>query len=307
MTPMPENQNPFINVLLVEANKKDARLLCETLIKPDPDQYKVTHVGDLGGALNVLGEESFDLILLDLSLPDSWGLNTVVQMHDKAPEVPIIVLTETDDESLAIKAVQEGTQDYLVKGQVSSNLLERSMRYAIERHRMLAQLRAMSLTDELTGLYNRRGFLTLAEQQLKMANRTKTEKFLLYADLDGLKQVNDKFGHQEGDMALAGVAKILTETFRESDIIARMGGDEFTVLLTTGVDVEWLPSRLQQNIEAYNKRANRPHKLSLSMGLVRYDPVNPCNIDELLASADKLMYEQKRDKQKKRDQKPKTQ
>ena len=304
---MPENQNPYVNVLLVEANTKDARLLRETLIKPDPDQYKLTHVVDLGGALDVLGKENFDLILLDLSLPDSWGLNTVVQMHDKAPEVPIIVLTETDDESLAIKAVQQGTQDYLVKGQVNSNLLERSMRYAIERHRMLAQLRAMSLTDELTGLYNRRGFLTLAEQQLKMANRTKTEKFLLYTDLDDLKQVNDKLGHHEGDRALVGVAQILKETFRESDIIARMGGDEFTVLLTTGVDAEWLPSRLQQNIEAYNKRAKRTYKLSLSLGLVRYDPVNPCNIDELLASADKLMYEQKRSKQKKRDQKPKTQ
>jgi len=296
MTPMPEDQFNYLSVLLVEANPRDARQLQETLGRNDDDHYQIRHAKKLSDALGLLDEEAFDLILLDLSLPDSWGLNTVVQVHDKAPEIPIIVLTENDDESLAIKAVQEGTQDYLVKGQVSSNLLERSMRYAIERHRMLTQLRAMSLTDDLTGLYNRRGFLTLTEQQLKMADRTKTEKVLIFTDLDDLKQINDNLGHKAGDRALTDTAMILRQTFRDSDIIARMGGDEFTVFLTTGVDAEGLPSRLKKNINDHNKKAERPYKISMSIGLTRYDPEKPCSVDELLATADSLMYKQKRDR-----------
>lgn len=296
MCPKPGNKNPQLNVLLVEANPKDALLLQNTLGKPDPSQYNLTHVKKLSEALNSLVEHNFDLVLLDLTLPDSWGLNTVMRVHEQTPEVPIIVLTETDDESLAIKAVQEGTQDYLVKGQVNANLLERSMRYAIERHRMLAQLRAMSLTDDLTGLYNRRGFMTLTEQQLKMADRTKVNKALLFADLDNLKQINDTHGHKEGNQALIDTANIFKDTFRDSDIIARMGGDEFTVFLTTGINAEALPSRLQKKLDVHNKKGTRSYKLAMSIGLAHYDPENPSSIDELLSQADSLMYEHKKSK-----------
>jgi diguanylate cyclase (GGDEF)-like protein/PAS domain S-box-containing protein len=165
-----------------------------------------------------------------------------------------------------------------------------------ERKWVEQQLAYMATHDSLTGVPNRRGFFALAEQQLKMADRTKTKVSLLYADLDHLKQINDALGHPEGDRALTEVAHILKETFRESDIIARISGDEFVVLAaeTDEVSAAVLTTRLRDNLEAHNARGDRPYKLSLSIGLVSYDPEHPCSADELLARADRAMYEQKR-------------
>ena len=168
------------------------------------------------------------------------------------------------------------------------------------RVRMEETLRALALLDDLTGLYNRRGFLTLGQQQLKAADRAKRRMLLLFADFNGLKRINDAFGHPEGDRALIETADVLRETFRESDIIARIGGDEFVVLAieTNGSPAEVLIHRLQENLEARNAREGRRYELSLSVGLARYDPESPCSIDELVAQADRAMYEQKRDNQK---------
>ena len=164
------------------------------------------------------------------------------------------------------------------------------------RVRMEETLRALALLDELTDLYNRRGLSILAEQQLKMAHRAKRRMVLLFADFDGLKQINDTLGHQEGDRALVETAEALEETFRESDIVARIGGDEFVVLAieTNGSPAEVLIHRLQENLEARNAREGRRYELSLSVGLARYDPERPCSIEELLAQADRAMYERKR-------------
>jgi len=123
---------------------------------------------------------------------------------------------------------------------------------------------------------------------------------LLFSDFNGLKRINDILGHPEGDRALIETADVLRETFRESDIIARIGGDEFVVLAieTDGAPAEVIATRLQQNLEARNAREGRLYKLSLSMGLAQYDPEHPCSIEELVAQADRAMYERKRDDQK---------
>ncbi len=167
-----------------------------------------------------------------------------------------------------------------------------------ELKRLEDELRLLSLTDELTGLYNRRGFLTLAEQQLRMAKRLKTETFMLYADLDNLKGINDTFGHKEGDFALIETAKILKATCRDSDIIARIGGDEFAVFPvgTTEAFAEKITARLQNNIETYNAKESRGYPLSLSLGITRCDSESDLSIQDLLIQADQLMYEHKRRK-----------
>jgi len=166
-----------------------------------------------------------------------------------------------------------------------------------ERKQAEEALRTMLLVDELTGLHNRRGFFNLAEQQLKVADRTKRRKLLVFADLDDLKRINDALGHREGDRALIEIANVLKETFRESDIIARIGGDEFVVLAieTDEASAEVLTTRLQENLEARNAEGDRRYKLSLSVGIARYDPEHPCSIDELVARADRLMYDQRQD------------
>ncbi len=165
-----------------------------------------------------------------------------------------------------------------------------------KRKLMEDQLRSLSLVDELTGLYNRRGFFTLAQQQLKMADRLHRGLFLIFADLDGLKNINDNFGHQEGSSALVDSANILKETFRESDIIARIGGDEFVIMAieTADTDPDVFGMRLQEDIKSFNATSNRVYQLSISTGIASYDPYFPCSLEELLEKADAQMYEQKR-------------
>lgn len=165
-----------------------------------------------------------------------------------------------------------------------------------DRRQMENELRALSLTDELTGLYNRRGFLTLAEQQIRIANRLKKKLYLLAADLDDLKVINDTFGHQEGDSALVETAGILRENFRESDIIARIGGDEFVVMpIEMSNDrSDIILNRLSQGFEKNNQKNSLRYRISISAGITWYDPEQPVSIDQLLATADNSMYEQKK-------------
>ncbi len=167
-----------------------------------------------------------------------------------------------------------------------------------ERRKMEEELREMSLTDELTKLYNRRGLAVLGEQYLKMSARENRGLYILYADLDNMKVINDKLGHKEGDQALIKTADILKECFRKSDIVARLGGDEFAVFPVgfAGDNVESITARLLANITAYNLKSSDIYKLSLSFGISFFDPEDPRSLDDLLAEADRLMYEDKRQK-----------
>jgi len=165
------------------------------------------------------------------------------------------------------------------------------------RKRYEEEIQTLSNTDELTGLYNRRGFMTLAEQELKRAERTKRGLLFIYADLDGLKVINDTFGHQRGDEALVEAAGILRDVFRESDIIARIGGDEFALLVseTPTVYAGMVKTRLQRRIERRNAFANRPFAISMCVGVSHYDPLAPVSLDELISRADAEMYEHKKE------------
>ena len=286
-----------LHVLLVEDHPGDARLIREALAEGQTTRFEIERVDRLASALERLAKEGIDVVLLDLSLPDSQGFDTFVKVHAHTPRVPIVVLSGLDDEMMAMRAVQEGAQDYLVKGQVDSNVLVRALRYAITRQQLQEELRALSLIDELTGLHNRRGFLALAQQQVKLANRTKRPFLLLMADVDGLKTINDTWGHPAGDLALIDAATMLKETFRESDIIARLGGDEFVALLIEAdvdADTTLVTERVHQRLATLNAQSGRRHLLSISVGIAVYDPNHPSSIEELLAQADTLMYDQKR-------------
>jgi diguanylate cyclase (GGDEF)-like protein/PAS domain S-box-containing protein len=166
-----------------------------------------------------------------------------------------------------------------------------------ERKRAEAALQSLSLVDELTGLYNRRGFLAVTEQHVAAIRRDEKTPLVVYADLDGLKEINDSFGHPEGDRALANAAEILKETFRSSDIIARLGGDEFVIL--AAIDPEesgqLLMQRLQEKFDASNAQRTRPYDLSVSVGVANFEE-DRYSIEELMAQADRAMYEDKRRK-----------
>lgn len=164
-----------------------------------------------------------------------------------------------------------------------------------EHKKIEERLKTMSLTDDLTGLYNRRGFFTMLDQQLKIIKREGKKAILLFADIDDFKQINDSFGHNRGDAVLVDVADLLKSTYRESDIIARLGGDEFVVFHVgeAEANADQIAARLHKKIIEYNTHKDPGFRLSISIGVAPYDPERVNSIDEVLAEADKLMYEQK--------------
>jgi diguanylate cyclase (GGDEF)-like protein len=164
------------------------------------------------------------------------------------------------------------------------------------RFRFLDQLRSFALTDDLTGLYNRRGLLILGLQHLKLAARTGKSLLLFFADIDQFKRVNDSLGHLKGDAFLICCAEVLRNTFRASDIIARIGGDEFVILAQEGTEngSGAIFERLESALRSLNDNVDSTLKLSLSVGAARFDPQNPVSLGELMALADREMFERKR-------------
>src|SRR5579872_6454883 len=179
---METTDNKVVRILLIEDNAGDARLIQEQLKEVSEITYTLDCVAQLQEGLDYLAHHAVDIILSDLSLPDSPGLETFRRLETEVSTVPVIVLTGFDNKSVALQAVRDGAQDYLIKGQVEGKTLSRLILYAIERFQTQTDLRSLSLTDSMTGLYNRRGFTTLGEQALKSAHRTMTPLCLFFAD-----------------------------------------------------------------------------------------------------------------------------
>lgn len=167
-----------------------------------------------------------------------------------------------------------------------------------ERKAAEANLKSLSVTDELTGLYNRRGFTLMAEQELAHARRSKNHMALLFFDMDKMKFINDSFGHAEGDAALQATAAIMRRTFRDSDIIARWGGDEFVVLALDIPEgcIPILVDRFHKALELHNQRENAQYEILFSVGVSDYDPESQANLQKLVVLADRAMYQEKHSK-----------
>jgi diguanylate cyclase (GGDEF)-like protein len=218
------------SILLVEDNPGDVRLVEELLRAAWVVAGSINHVSSVEDAIGLVAKDVPACILLDLSLPDAQGLGTLERVRDAHPSVPIVVLTGTDDEAQAVQAVQEGAQDYLIKGQVDGHLLGRAIRYAIERKFAEVQLSHQALHDPLTGLANRALFMERLAQALARIERHPSSVAVLFLDIDRFKTINDNFGHEVGDSVLACIGDRLRKALRPEDMASRFGGDEFVVL-----------------------------------------------------------------------------
>jgi two-component system cell cycle response regulator len=285
-----------VTVLVIEDSEVDAALVSEMLSQARGLNARVIRLDRLDRGLERLRQGGIDVVVLDLSLPDSRGLDTFEQVSVMAPDLPIIVMSSHRDEDLAVTAVRNGAQDYLMKGQVTIESLARSIQYGLERHRLLHSMRGLSLIDELTGLYNRRGFLSLGLAHRHLAQRAGRRFVLLYADLDGLKEINDSFGHREGDSAITTAAEILRATFRHSDVVARLGGDEFVVLAVEAASDtdQQLLQRLQRQVAQFNRESRLPYDVSFSAGVAGFDHASPLSLEEMVEQADQALYAEKR-------------
>lgn len=293
---VPDFTRTRLRVLLVEDNDADAFIVEEILKRSKGLAVETERVRRLDEAMERLAANGIDVVLLDLTLPDSREGQTFTTLNAAHPHYPIIVLSATNDEAMSVLSLRQGAQDYLVKGTVTGESLVRSLRYAVERHRLLAALRGLSLIDELTGLYNRRGFLTLASGPLSLAARRGRRMMLIFGDMNGLKAINDTFGHEAGDTALRAAAEVLRGSFRQSDLVARFGGDEFVVLAleAESESQQLLLDRLAEQFAAFNATSGLPFEVSICAGFVRFEGTAVEAVDEALRQADRELYARKR-------------
>ncbi len=291
-----------LEILLVEDSLIDEKIITRMLSSSKDPIVKVSVCQTLQTTFLFLSERPTDLVFLDLSLPDSYGIDTYINLKHHFPDTPVIILTGMENESASIKAIQHGAQDYLIKKEITSSLLVRSMRYAIERFRLVQELKRLSLKDDLTGLLNRRGFQILGDQLIKTAQRAQKRIFVGFSDLDGLKAINDHYGHDEGDRALVLMGQVLRKVLRESDLVARWGGDEFVAmgLFEEAETALALSERLRQAFDSMNASLDIPYRVDFSTGFVVSQTDQLVDLEKLIEAADSKMYEEKQSKKRRR-------
>ncbi len=199
-------------ILLIQDKPREKREIRKLMGEQESDEFSLDFADRLSAGLKQLSKDRYAAVLLDLGLLDSQGVRAFTDLRKHQPDIPVIIHSHIHDENTAIRALRHGAQDVLETGHLNSSLLLRSIRYAIERQRLLIETRKLSLIDDLTGLYNRRGFLMLSEEQLKIYKRSKVGMHFLFIDMDHLKDINDRWGHNEGDNALMDIAMILKDT-----------------------------------------------------------------------------------------------
>ena len=308
-------------ILIVDNNPTDRRSYITLLSNYG---HRLIEANDSAQALEVARAELPDLIITDILMPNMDAFNLVNHLRGEPllMGVPIIFhLANYDESEIHGRARSSGIQHILRKpaepyeilravndslkflgsrlpntGQLKQEylhlLIDRLYQKISELEKANERLRNHSLSDGMTGLNNRRGFMILATGLLKFARRAGYSLCLLYIDLDSLKYINDTFGHIAGDTALTHFARILTETFRDSDVIGRLGGDEFVILITdaTESDITGMQTLLQSNVDAYNLQAEPGHALSFSLGVIRVDSNSSISMEEFLSQADEAMY-----------------
>jgi diguanylate cyclase (GGDEF)-like protein len=284
-----------LRVLLVEDNAGDARLLREMFRKENPNSFEMMHVSNMRDAVIHLAKGGVDIVLLDLGLPDTYGLESVQQAHAAAPGIPLIVLTGLDDEVLAAEAMKAGAQDYLIKGQVENRALPRALRHAIDRHRVQIETIYLAQHDAVTNLPNRLVLKDRVSQAISLARRRKTATAVVFLDLDRFKYINDSLGHAIGDRLLQSVALRLVGSVRDSDTVTRQGGDEFVILLSEiahSQDAAKSAKRILHSLTAPHFIGAHELHIDGSIGISVY-PMDGEDAETLIKNADTAMYHAK--------------
>jgi len=283
-------------VLLLEDNDLDALVLERAINQVAPGEFRVVRARSLVEARKLLQTRAYSAVLADLGLPDANGLDTLSGLLGVSPDTPILVITGADDESLATQAVRAGAQDYLVKGDYEPEAVLRAMRYAVERKRIELRLSNLAHYDALTGLANRTLLTERQTRALARARRSAQHVALVAVDLDHFKTVNDTHGHDVGDALLVEVGRRLSASTRSEDTVARVGGDEFLILLE---DLEGADGARRVAQRIHNAFATpividgKELNTTPSVGIALF-PDDAVDLAELQRHADTALYEAKR-------------
>ena len=282
-------------VLLIEDDEDDYLLTRALLAEVFGGGFTLDWVTCWSRALAVIAEARHDVYLVDYRLGERNGLDLVREAIDLGSAAPFIVLTGQGNREIDLEAMRAGASDYLAKSEMTAPLLDRAIRYAIERHRAERRLAELAQFDQLTGLANRVLFRDYLIKTLARADRQRQLVAVMLLDLDRFKTVNDTHGHEAGDLLLKQIAQRLKSSLRESDLVARLGGDEFTVVMDGIRDpsaIAGFAARILDVVRQPVRLGNCDVVTSASIGISVY-PTDVDNIDELLASADAAMYRAK--------------
>jgi diguanylate cyclase (GGDEF)-like protein len=307
-----------MRILIAEDDIVSSRLLTATLRKWGHEVVTTVNGLDAWAALQL--PDAPQLAILDWMMPGIEGPEVCrrVRAKNETAHIYLILLTALQNKEQRVEGLEAGADDYVSKpfdrhelqarlkvGErivgLQSSLAQRVKELEaaiVDRQQAENALRNLTLIDDLTGLYNHRGFFNLAEHQLKTARRARQSSLLIYADLDGLKTINDTFGHSEGSRAITRTAEILRKSFRDSDVISRLGGDEFAILVgnVTNDGKETLIGRLEENFRVASNQSADGYALSLSVGAVFIAHDSSLSIEQLIIAADTSMYDGKRSK-----------
>lgn len=291
-----------VRVLLVEDDPEDLRRLTDALEQAEGTRFEITSATQVEDALRALREGGHDVVLLDLSLPEGAGTDSLARAKLATASVPFVVLTSRDDEAEALRALRFGAQDYVVKGETDPRVLVRAIRHAMERHRLVSDLEAsrrrehyLASHDGLTGLVNRLALLDHFKRALAQAVRHGRKLAVFFVDLDRFKNINDSLGHALGDEVLRRVAERLSNCIRRSDLVARLGGDEF-VILVQDVSDEIVPARIAEKVLQTLSQPflldGQQYRVTASLGLALF-PKDGHEPELLIQQADIAMYRAK--------------
>ncbi len=286
-----------MRVLLIEDDNDDATFLQACLRRQGAKSVDLVRVETMSDAIARVREKPFDIVLLDLNLPDSTGHDSVHRVQSADPSVPIIVLSGDGDEEFAIEILNRGVQDYLVKWEGDGRTILRSIRYAVERKRAEERLSFLAQYDPLTEIPNRRHFTDQLERATTRARRSNKKIGVLFLDLDRFKAVNDTLGHQSGDELLSMVVERLKTCVRSGDLLARLGGDEFAFMLEDVDGPLSLEAAAKNILTAFEKPFQvgpRQVSTTASIGITVF-PNDTSDPMALLNNADMAMYQAKDD------------
>jgi diguanylate cyclase (GGDEF)-like protein len=291
-----------IHVLLVEDDEDDYLIIRDQLMEhTSPQKYKLDWVPTYQAALKEIERGNHDIYLIDHYLEGNSGLNLLKEAAQAGCQAPMIIVTGRSDREIDQAALEAGAMDYLVKGRMDGQLLDRSMRYALERNRLLQQIRDLAVKDELTGLYNRRELHRFLEYEVIKSKRYGHPFSMMMIDIDHFKEINDRLGHRTGDVILQHIGQVILSKTRGCDLAARYGGDEFIVVLpeTTARQAWNGAERLRKVVEKLTIRVTNKRdeyeqiENTISIGIAGYSE-DADSGDALLDAADQALYQAKR-------------
>lgn len=300
---MMANSDTF-KVLLIEDNVDHSFLVKSHLHSKGRYQVEVTNSGEQGVEWIRENPSRFDIVLLDYNLPDQNGLDILRRIQSISRFIPIVVITGLGSEAVAVEIMKAGAKDYVIKTGEYYKALHITIDQVMEKHKfemlnlqLQQQLEERANKDFLTGVYNRHRFTELFEHEVHSAVRYKRPISVAMIDIDKFKEINDKYGHKMGDFALVCVSDLLKQQLRASDIIGRFGGDEFIVVMpeTDKAQAQLTFDRIQQALDAFNKKGQFPCELSLSIGI---GSSNGESYENLIELADTAMYRNKQAKKR---------